>query len=198
MALDDATLPNVIADVGATLRQVLRDQIADLAPEGRVVFDSPAEVEVTTEPRLGLFLYQVLETPQMRNQPPESDGLSGARRYQTVDLFYLVTPYTQQMEDGHRLLGRVMRVFFEHAVLQGSILQGSLADIGQPLRILLHPLTPEEINRVWGLFPNKPYRLSIAYQVTPVKVFGGPTGLAGRVIARELEYVQLIVEKGGG
>ncbi len=192
MALNDATLPNVIADVGGTLRQLLRDQIADLSPEGRVVFDSPAEAEVTTDPRVGLFLYQVIETPEMRNQPPVGNGPAGLRRYQTLDLFYLVAPYTQQMEDGHRLLGRVMRVLFDNAVLQGSILQGSLADIGQALRILLHPLSVEEVSQLWGLFPNKPYRLSVAYQVTPVKLFGGPIGEAGQVITREHRYAQIV------
>ena len=192
MALDDATLPNVIADVGATLRQVLRDQIADLTAEGRVVFASPAEVDVATEPRLGLFLYQVLETPQMRNHPPEPDGLSGTRRYQTVDLFYLITPYTQQIDDGHRILGRVMRAFFEHGILKGSILQGSLADIGQELRVLLHPLSLEDLNRLWGMFPSKPYRLSLAFQVTPVKVFGSSSGVSGRVVTRELDYAAIV------
>jgi len=194
MPLDDASLPNVIADVGATLRQLLQDQIAALNPEqseGRVIFTSPAEVEETTAPRLGVFLYQVLEATQMRNYPPESTSLTEARRYQTVELYYLLTPYTKEIEDSHLLLGRVMRAFFEHSILQGSILQGGLADIGQELRILLHPLSMEELNRLWGLFPNKPYRLSVAYQVTPVKVFAGPTRLADRVLTRELTHAQL-------
>jgi hypothetical protein len=191
---DDASLPNVIADVGATLRQLLQEQIADLNPErseGRVVFASPAEIEATTAPRLGVFLYQVLEAPQMRNYPPEAISLAEVRRYQTVELSYLLTPYTKEIEDSHLLLGRVMRVFFEHSSLQGSILHRALADIGQELRILLQPLSVEELNRLWGLFPNKPYRLSVAYQVTPVKVFAGPTGLAGRVLTTELTYAQL-------
>ncbi len=197
MALNDATLPNVIADAGATLRQVLRDQIAEMAAEERIVFSPPGDVQVTTEPRLGLFLYQVLETPEMRNHPPEPDGLLAARRYQAVDLFFLVTPYSQDMEDSHRLLGRVIRVFFERAVLDGSVLQGSLADIGQPLRILLHPLTLEDLTRLWAIFPNEKYQLSVAYQVTPVKVFGGAGALAGRVITREHRYAH-VLEKGEG
>ena len=192
MALDDATLPNVIADVGETVRQVLREQVADLAPAERVVFASPAEIDITTEPRLGLFLYQILEAAQMRNQPPEPEGLNGTRRYQTVDLFYLITAYTQQLEDAHRLLGQVMRVFVDHAVIEGSRLHGCLADIGQALRLLLHPITIEELNRLWGLFPNRAYRLSVAYQVTPVKIFGSVTPGAGRVITREVDYTQVL------
>ncbi|MGE3539957.1 MAG: DUF4255 domain-containing protein [Candidatus Tectimicrobiota bacterium] len=192
MALNDATLANVIADVGATVRQVLREHIADLMPAERVVFASPADIDITTEPRLGVFLYQVLESAEMRNQPPEPEGLSGMRYSQTVDLFYLITPYTQQLEDAHRLLGQVMRVFVDHAVLHGSLLQGSLADIGQALRLLLHPITIEELNRLWGLFPNRPYRLSLAYQVTPVKIVGSLRAAAGRVITRQVDYAQVL------
>ncbi len=192
MALDDATLPNVIADVGETVRQVLREQVADLAPAERVVFASPAEIDITTEPRLGLFLYQILEAAQMRNQPPEPEGFTGTRRTQTIDLFYLITAYTQQLEDAHRLLGQVMRVFVDHAVLQGPRLRGSLADIGQALRLLLHPISIEELNRLWGLFPNRAYRLSVAYQVTPVTIFGRVIPGAGRVITREVDYAQIL------
>jgi hypothetical protein len=191
MPLNDATLPNVIADVGETLRQVLRDHIDDLALEDRVVFSSPADTDPTTDPRVGLYLYQVLETSAMRNYPPEPDDSAGSRRVQAMDLFYLVTPYTQELEDSHRLLGRVMRVFVDHAVLQGSVLQGSLADIAQPLRVLLHPIMMEEVNQLWGLFPNRPYRLSVAYQVTPVKIFGGFVTASGRVTTRELNYAQI-------
>jgi hypothetical protein len=194
LTLDDATLPDVLRDVGATLRRLLQEQIVDLRPE--VVLASPADIDVTTALKLGLFLYQVVEMPQMRNDPPEpvrlTDGNVAVRRYQTVELFYLVTPYTQEIEDAHRLLGRVMRVFFAHGTVQGSILQGNLADIGQELRILLHPLSMEELNRFWGLFPNKAYRLSIAYQVTPVKIFAGLTEPASRVITRELSHAQLV------
>ncbi len=197
MPLDDMSLPNTIADVGLTLRQVLRDQIADLAPEGRIIFASPADAEVTTEPRLSLFLYQILEAAHMRNQPPQPDETGSERRLQTIELNYLVTPYTQQVEDAHRLLGRVMRAFLDHAILQGSVLQGSLADIAHELRLLLHPMTLEEMNRIWGVFPGKPYRLSVVYQVTPVRIFGSLETLSGRVITRELDYAHLIQGRGG-
>jgi uncharacterized protein DUF4255 len=191
----EARLPDVIADVGATLQQLLLEQIPDpLDGEGRVVLQSPADVDMTAGARLGLFLYQVLEFPEMRNYPPEStvtlDGREEERRYQTIELFYLVTPYMDRIEDTHRLLGRVMRVFFEYGIVQGSILRGSLADIGQELRILLHPLSMEDLNRLWGLFPNKPYRLSVAYQVTPVRIVAGPLPPAGRVVTRQLSYTQ--------
>ncbi len=38
------------------------------------------------------------------------------------------------------------------------------------MQILPQPLSLEDTNRLWGIFPNKPYRLSVAYLVTPVRV----------------------------
>lgn len=188
MALDDATLPNVIADCSATLRQLLRDQINDISAEGRVVFGSPAEVEAGAEMRLGVFLYQVQESAAMRNQLPLPESVTGGRRVQPLELSYLVTAYAQQIEDAHRLLGRVMRVMFEFGTLQGSILQGALADIGQPLRIVLHPFGLEEINRLWAVFPSRAYRSSLVYQVSPVLLLSSLQSGSGRVVMRELDY----------
>jgi hypothetical protein len=196
MALDDATLPNVIADTGATLRQALRDRVAELAPEGRIIFSSPADTETTTEPRLGLYLYQILEATHLRNDPPEPGDPAAGRREQALELYYLVTPYAQQIEDGHRLLGRVMRTFLDAPVLLGAVLQGSLADVARELRVLLHPLNVEEINKLWGVFPNRAYRLSVAYLVTPVRLYGASGSAAGRVVARDLRYAQF-KEEGG-
>lgn len=188
MALDDATLPNVIADCSATLRQLFRDQINDVSAEGRVVFGSPAEVEAGAEMRLGVFLYQVQESAAMRNQLPLPESVTGGRRVQPLELSYLVTAYAQQIEDAHRLLGRVMRVMFEFGTLQGSILQGALADIGQPLRIVMHPFGLEEINRLWAVFPSRAYRASLVYQVSPVLLLSSLQTGSGRVVMRELDY----------
>lgn len=188
MALDDATLPNVIADCGVTLRQLLRDQINDVAAEGRVLFGSPAEVDVSAELKLGMFLYQVQEAAALRNQPLLPESLTAGRRVQPLELSYIVTAYAQQIEDGQRLLGRVMQVFFEFSSLQGSLLQGALADIGQPLRIVLQTLSLEDVNRLWTAFPSKAYRLSLIYHVSPVFLLSSLQDGGGRVVTRDLEY----------
>ena len=50
------------------------------------------------------------------------------------------------------------------------------------------------MNRLWGIFPNKPYRLSVAYLVTPVKV------PSARIIQmkRVIEKVTKVSRSGGG
>jgi hypothetical protein len=40
------------------------------------------------------------------------------------------------------------------------------------------------MNRLWGIFPNKPYRLSVAYLVTPVKVPSGRIVAIKRVLEK--------------
>jgi hypothetical protein len=40
------------------------------------------------------------------------------------------------------------------------------------------------MNRLWGIFPNKPYRLSVAYLVAPVKVPSARTVAIKRVLEK--------------
>jgi hypothetical protein len=62
------------------------------------------------------------------------------------------------------------------------------------VRIIANPLSLEDMNRLWGIFPNKPYRLSVAYLVTPVKV------PSARIIQmkRVIEKVTKVSRSGGG
>src|SRR6266446_400169 len=52
----------------------------------------------------------------------------------------------------------------------------------------------EDVIRLWGIFPNKPYRLSVAYLVTPVKV------PSARIIQmkRVIEKITKVSRSGGG
>lgn len=48
--------------------------------------------------------------------------------------------------------------------------EGAVEAGNDAVRIVPHPLSLEDINRLWAIFPGKPYRLSVAYLVSPVEI----------------------------
>jgi hypothetical protein len=161
----------VIADVSETLLKLLRDRLAGLVASDHVALVSPAEIELDTSPWLALYLYQVGENPHLKGQEPmRVDALTLQHPPVTLDLSYLVVPYAQTRENEHQILGRVVQILGSDAVLQGSHLQGSLAGTQEALRVTWQPLPMEEMLRLWTGFYSKPFKLSLCYQVSPVRV----------------------------
>jgi hypothetical protein len=95
----------------------------------------------------------------------------------TLDLYYLLTAHPGQPPDlleAHRALSRAMRVFYDHGILQGSLLRSGPPNLGltadSVLRVTLNPITMEDMTRIWSVFPDTPYELSVTYLVTPVPI----------------------------
>jgi len=190
----------VIADVGETLIELLRDNMSDLIPEqDRMVLCSPGEIEDDAT-RLSLFLYQVLENEHLKNQEMRPVN-SNALQYPplTLDLFYMMTSYpSQQIQDRtertleeHRILGRAMQIFYDNGILRGSVLRGSLAGTEEELRIILATMNMENITQMWNSFEGKPYRPSVFYQVTPASIASTRQRDVDRVIRKDMRYYQI-------
>lgn len=189
-----------IADVGETLISLLRDNMSDLIPSDSIVLLSPADVEGQNI-RLTLFLYSVVENPHLKNQEMHEIGPTELRYPPlSLDLQYLLTTYasavipdrTERTLEEHRILGRAMRIFYDNAILSGSVLQGGLAGTDEELRITLNPISLEELNKIWSVFPNRSYRPSISYLVTPVKIDSTHEISMQRVISKEMNHAYVI------
>jgi hypothetical protein len=147
--------------------------------------------------RLTLFLYGVGENPHLKNQDfPEPDPYRIQYPPLTLDLYYILTTYastqvpdlTERTLEEHRILGRAMRVLYDNAILRGTILQGRLAGRDEELRVTLNPLSLDELNKIWTSFPNRSYRPSVGYLVTPAAIDSVRTNDTGRVIIRDSRY----------
>ncbi|RLI73949.1 DUF4255 domain-containing protein [Archaeoglobales archaeon] len=178
-----------IYDVGETLIKLLWENIKDdpqvnsiVESEEQITLASPEEMEDGSK-RLSLFLYHVTEFSYLKNQEMliENSKLRFSPLYLT--LHYLIIPYTQNRENDHILLGKVMQIFHDNAILRGSTLQGSLED---ELRVTFNPLSIDELNKIWNML-NKPYRLSVSYKVAPVRIDSTREKEAKRVVERRLE-----------
>jgi hypothetical protein len=97
-------------------------------------------------------------------------------------LFYLLTAYSDDEDDtsAHRLLGEAMGVLHDHPLLGApeiknatspitELADSDLHDQIERVRIILQPLTFEDMSKLWTTFQTH-YRVSAAYQVSVVLI----------------------------
>jgi Pvc16 N-terminal domain len=185
-----------IADVGETLITLLRDNMGGLINPDSIVLLSPAEVEGQNI-RLTLFLYTVMENPHLKNQ--EMRNISPTQLGYpplTLDLYYLLTAYastqipdrTEQTLEQHRILGRAMRIFYDNGILSGTILQGSLSGTSEELRVVLNPISVDDLTKIWSAFQEVGYRLSVSYLVSPTNIDSTRDMSMQRVVSKEMNH----------
>lgn len=158
----------VIASAGRSMIDLLKSQ-AGFA-DGDIVMKSPVDAAATA--KVALFLFQVQENTCLRNAGPQLHGPDALRPAPLpLDLHYLVTPLSQDPDTALGHLESVMRVFHDHAVMAPPLLPPSMVAAGnEAVRITPQSLSLEDTNRLWAMFPNKPFSLSVTYLVSPVLV----------------------------
>jgi Pvc16 N-terminal domain len=174
----NGTHDETIRDVSRTLVDLLKANLPDV--DTRIALASPKSAGTNL---LTLFLYKVLENPYLKNQnvqlpPPGPDNrLLEQRTPLTVDLYYLLTAHAGEPPDlleAHRALSRAMRVLYDNGILRGSLLRADDPSRGLTddsiLRVTLNPITMEDLTRIWSVFPDVPYEISLTYLVTPVVI----------------------------
>jgi hypothetical protein len=188
----------VIADVGETLKKLLWEHIRSdnkiypdiISAEDEITLASPADLETGNSKKLSLYLYRMVENQFLKNQEiPNNDPKKNESNPLTIDLFYIITPGTEDRRKDHILLGKVMQVFHDHAVARGSILKGeSLSGSDVQLRLVFYSLPFEEIIQLWQSFSEKSFHLSVCYQVTPVRIDSTRELEAKRVVEKRDQY----------
>jgi Pvc16 N-terminal domain len=129
-------------------------------------------------------------TPVFRAPPPSAPVTAPAPPIAAIafDLHFLLTCYRPPTPGGVAppepgeltSLGQIIRVLHADAILTGSALPG------QDVRLSAESYGPEDMNRIWGLFPEEPFRTSIVYLASPVYVEVGDAALYPPVQSREM------------
>jgi Pvc16 N-terminal domain len=186
-----------IGGVSVTLRALLADRVD--SPPGLAhalttipvsIGTPPDEDEDLDQPRLNLFLYRVTRNAELANQEIPGHGANGAAYGHpplSLNLHYLVTAYGASKNGGtpplidesvaQYLLGSAMRVLNDYAIITDAledangaqILDASLQNEYERVKLTLEPLTLEDVAKVWTAL-NRPYRLSAAYEVSVVQI----------------------------
>lgn len=186
----------VIAAVSETLQTVLTEALSTLQPDPAPVAEvHDLQGTISTNPaRLTLFLFEVGEDPSARNHPrvrgSAPPNVTVQKPPMALLLRYLLTPWGGDRPTEHRILGRVMQVLYDNAILSGPALLGNLKDTDQALKITLSPLTLDERSRVWFAV-QRPYRLSASYEVRVVKLDSETVAQFTPVNRRSLEFASL-------
>jgi hypothetical protein len=181
----------VIADVSNTLRGVLNAAFTSLGPQPPVAEISDLSGNISTQPaRLTLFLYEIVEDPALRNRPPQEravpPSIEVSKPPMALVMRYLATPWSGDRETDHRILGRTLQALYDNAVLSGPQLVGSLANTSEAIKVNLLALDIEDRARVWHAI-QRPYRVSLIYEVRFVNLDATGTVLYPPVLSRDLK-----------
>ena len=190
----------VVGDVDETLRRLLWSHMqfdaeitSILATEQQITLEPPYKIVTDVNPNedsLSLFLYRVSENADMKNRPLQRVGDGRLRQPPlSLNFYYLLTPITTLAENDHRLLSKAMQIFYDNAILKGAQLEGALRTNAEELRIILNPMTLEDLNRLWSAFV-RPMRLSVCYEVKVVYIDSERELTSAEVLRKRLEMTQ--------
>lgn len=177
-----------IATATAALGQMLQEAVGAVLPAAKVTKARPA-AGGSGLPAVGVnvFLYQVGPNPTARSLDTPTRDAAGNTRLKPVtgvNLHYLLSFYGDDLlMEPQRLLGVVISTLHSRPLLtrklirdtianpQLGFLAGSaLAEQAELVRLTPEPLTLDELSKLWSVFFQTPYSLSVAYQGSVVMV----------------------------
>lgn len=181
-----------VATVTATLAQLL-EQAAKEAVTGATA--TPGRPKDTTKGQssaeVNVYLYQVIPNAAQRNADLPTrrpDGTVVQRPQAALDLHYLLTFYGKQSEmEPQRLLASAVGVLHSRPILTREMVRATiqaavdadpdhylaesdLADQVETVKFVPLPLNLEELSKLWSVFFQVPYALSVAYKASVVLI----------------------------
>jgi hypothetical protein len=166
---------------------------------------------------VNIALYQIMPNPAARNldvPTRRTDGSLVQRPRAAIDLHYLFSVYGTDADlEPHRIMGSVLRTLhtypslsraaIQDAVAGASFLNGTspstttVSDLAQDVELVkLVPLalTLDELSRVWSVYFQTSYTLSVCYQATVVYIEDSATPPASALPVRTPNIVTTPIE----
>jgi hypothetical protein len=163
----------IIAEVGKSMVRLLMNNI-DKENESlnlsdhHIAISAPGE---KSDAKLTIFLYFITEEIYQRNQEMGQLGNHNELEYPSIylNLFYMITPNTNDSEKDHLLLGKVIQIFNDNPVLKSPFLSDEFS--GQEIRFTFISYSIDDINKIWNIVTRAAqYRPSLFYQATPIQI----------------------------
>ncbi|HEX9775218.1 MAG TPA: DUF4255 domain-containing protein [Actinomycetota bacterium] len=186
-----------IATVTAALQRILQEQLDEDVPGAKATVDRPGAkpAGTVTDPGVGVYLYRTSPSPAFRAYDVPTrrrDGSLMTRPQIGLDLDYLLTFYGDEGKlEPQRILGSVVRTLHARPGITDADVEAVKAAAAPPLptlpvhaalkdtdlagqveHIVVRPATLdlEELSKLWSVFFQTPYQLSMAYQVSVVLI----------------------------
>ena len=171
-------------DLDASLAAVLADAAAPAEVRSADVdFTVPDKDFAPGQPTLNLFLHEVQENRDLRDDQPWAQHLPGGgwtstRAPMRVNCTYLVTAWSPKAAglraaEEHRLLGRALLWLGHFPVIPSSYLQGSLANPAQPFplsTLVAQTREGQSMGEFWtalGIAPRPAFSLTVTVALQP-------------------------------
>ncbi|MCC7697934.1 DUF4255 domain-containing protein [Janthinobacterium sp. EB271-G4-7A] len=197
----------VLRCVSESLRSLIRAHIPEFANESAVVFDSPAEIDSQGATMLSLYLYNIEINPYLRNLPPtltRGQGKGGPNSLAVTppplvsDLLYMMVPYARSAELELVLVDKLVRLFHDVPALAGAWLHPQLKASGNDSISIVPDASPIlTLHNIWSGFPNKPYKLTKLYTLSPVRIASALQPSAEMVADSTLETTRRAIAGAG-
>ena len=182
-----------VATVTAALHRLLQATAGADVPGATVTTDRPeTSTNGASSPTVNIYLYQVVPNVALRNAdlPTRTSGGDLVQRpVAALDLNYLFTFSGAEDElEPQRLLGSVVRTLHAQPLLTPQLINAvktaatanppvhpslaltDLADQVERVKFAPLPMNLEELSKLWSVFFQTPYALSVAYQASVVLI----------------------------
>lgn len=176
-----------IATVTAALSDLLQAAVGPDVPGATVTTVRPSSNGGMPATGVNIFLYQVTPNAAWQNAdlPTRRAGGELIQRPQAaLDLHYLLTFYGADAQlEPQRVLGSAVRTLHARPVLTRAMIQqtigrpafsflagSNLADAIELVKFTPLPLSLEDLSKLWSVYFQTPYSLSVAYQGTVVLI----------------------------
>jgi hypothetical protein len=203
-----------IATVTKTLQRFVQAVIAhDDATGVQVTTRRPERATDSTDTaRVNIFLYQVTPSIAWRNAdlPARSGNGTLIQRPQVgLDLYYLLSfSGSEEQLVPQRLLGSVISALHAQPLLPPAAIRDTVADASnsylatsnlaeqvERVTFVMQPLNLEELSKLWSVFFQTPYVLSVAYQASVVLIEADLTPQPARPVDQRLITVQATADR---
>jgi Pvc16 N-terminal domain len=177
-----------IATVTASLAQVLQSEVERDVPGSTVTTARPDAANAALGgTRVNLYLYQVTPNAAWRNSDLPTRAHNGRLMQKprvALDLHYLLTFYGNEAQhEPQRMLGSAVRALHSKPILARELIRTTITSPALPFLALSNlaedielvkftptSLTLEELSKLWAVFFQTQYTLSVTYQGTVVLI----------------------------
>lgn len=178
-----------IATVTEGLRYIVENALSVIDSGAGITVTRPDLAGKDSSTHVNIYLYQVTPNAAWRNvdlPTRRADGGIAARPTAALDLHYIISFYGDETDgemEAQRLLGGVISALHARPLLTREVIEdvlaatsltmlaeSDLADQIESVRITPSNLNLEELSKLWSVFFQTPYALSVACQCSAVLI----------------------------
>jgi Pvc16 N-terminal domain len=191
-----------VATVTEALRQLLQAEVSDDVPGATVTMVRPeTDGNGNQAPRVNVYLYRVTPNAALRNNDlpnRDGDGRLRNRPVSALDLHYLFSFYGNETQlEPQRLLGSAVRTLHTYPVITrdmiddvlgstafGFLASSTLGDQPELVKFTPSQLSLDDLSKLWSVFFQTPYALSVSYEATVVLIESEETAMPSLPVQR--------------